>query len=163
MAAAGFPRVTGCPRKGSAFIRRGQSKNNVRQFSTSCPHQPRQADYLARAYGEAHVGYAGWTVPAATEFQHHLTQLNFTFGKHRRQLAPNHRLNQVRATRLRHQSGFDRATVSQHRYSIRDQRQLFQAMRNVDNPDAVFAQLPQNFEEVVRVLLRECRRRLVKN
>ncbi len=137
------------------------AEDRARHFRAPRAHQAREANDFAALDLEVDVDQR----PAPVEVAH-LKYHVFAgvFRNLRRGLvnrAPDHHANDLVDGHLVDAHRVDVATVAHDRHTIRDARQLFEAVADVDDAHAVRAQLPDDAEQLVDLRFRQCRRRLV--
>ena len=73
----------------------------------------------------------------SSRFQDHLARDNVDFRENVRELSANHHLNQHGPIDLGHRSRADFHAIAEGRHAVGDPRQLLQAMRNIEDADAL--------------------------
>ena len=124
------------------------------------PDQPGDAEDLALVEHERDVAHH----PAAGEAADLEDDLVGAFGDLRRRLVdrpPDHHVDDDRDLRIGGLQRRDVAPVAHHRHAVRDLLELLEPVRDVDDPDAVRTEVPDDPEQLVDLRVGERRRRLV--
>src|SRR5260221_599743 len=78
---------------------------------------------------------------------------DIAFRKYRGQLASDHQSNQFLTRNVGHFASLDDSTIPQDGHSVRDCRQLFQSVRDIDHTHALIAKLSDHAEQILNFLL----------
>ena len=152
----------GRPRSRTSPVSAGVRPNKTRASSVRpAPTSPASPRISPARTLKRDVAHARRPAPQIPYLEDHLARLDECLGKDRRQLAADHHADQVAARHLVHAPGPDQHAVAQGRHAIGDLRQLFEAVGNVDDADAVRLQVADDPEEPVDLLVAQRGRRLV--
>ncbi len=140
-----------------------QPEEDARELGAARSDEAGEAEDLARAQLEADSADAGRPAAELAQLEHDVAARDHALREHGRELAPHHELDQLLAAHAGHVAGVDGGAVAHHGHAVGDRRQLLEAVRDVDHPDALVPQPAEDAEEVERVVLRERGRRLVED
>ncbi|MND84378.1 hypothetical protein D3C80_762690 [compost metagenome] len=120
-------------------VRRIGTEDQAQQFSTPRPDQAADAEYLALAHLEGHIKHLVRPTKAL-DCKQRLAELAHAKIKPLIQSPPDHEVDQAPTIETGHGLDTHQPAVAQHRDTLGDTRQLFQAMGYIDDGHATAAQ-----------------------
>src|SRR5580704_14102882 len=140
-----------------AGIGRRQTEYGLSDLGAARADQARQSHDFAAPNGKRNVVQAGRATGNIPQLQRNFPYRHFTLWEHRGYGTAHHQFDQLlTAYFARVARGYGLA-VSKNSNAIRNRRNLFQAVRNKDDAQALSAQRSKDSEEVFDFSIRQCR------
>src|SRR6266404_1953560 len=143
------------------LIGRRQPENRFCKLGSPCSHKTSKPNDLPFAHREVHVSDTTAGTPYASQLERRLAELYWSLREDSRQFAADHQPNQLFSRDLTHSARLNRASIAKNGHPVRDRRQLIQTVRDIDYADSARPKPANQFEQILRILVRERRGRLV--
>ena len=143
-----------------AGLARRHAEQGLREFAAAGAHEPRKADDLARAHGEADaLGHR----PAheIARLEHRRADRRDGLGEEALDPPPDHHLHEFADVGVGDVARADIGAVAQHGDAIGDRENLVEAMADIDDPDAALLEAAHDVEQPRHVAFGQRRGRLV--
>lgn len=141
--------------KDLASALRSEAEDRLRKFRAAGTHQSSEPQNLAAPQFEIHTAQA--------RFEHDFPNRHFPFRKDGRQLAAHHQVDESGARGVSHFERCHGIAVAQDSDAVRDYRDLFQPVRNVDDANALRLQRRDRLKQARHFTFGERRGGLVEN
>ena len=136
-------------------VRRSDAEQGFRQLCAPGPHQPGNTENFSRTNLQIDTMHPGRHRGKALHGQNDIAERNRNLRQQSGQFPARHQRHQLLRGRLRSLAGRDRLPIAQHRNSVRDPREFFQTMGNVNDARTLAAEASHDSEEAFGFQLSE--------
>ena len=143
-----------------AGLARRHAEQRLREFAAARTHEPRKADDLARAHGEADA-LGERPAHEIARFEDRRADWRDRLREEALEPPPDHHLHEFADVGVRDVARTDIGAVAQHRDAIGDRKNLVEAMTDIDDADAALLEAADDVEQTRHVAFRQRRGRLV--